>query len=72
MITWRKELHFTCTNFLDGDNYYPDCVVDLILDQLDAKTKKGMFSKAKKLGWTWNDNKTICYCPDCSKNKKGK
>ena len=61
MITYRKELHFTC----DHPYYDPDCHLELLMDQADAPTKKGMWAIAKKVGWTWKDNK--CYCPSCTK-----
>jgi len=61
MITWRKELHFTC----DHEGYDPDCHQELMLDQLNAPTKRGMYVVAKKAGWIWIENK--CYCPSCAK-----
>ena len=63
-ITWRTELHFSCDCGLE--TYVPNCESDLMLDQLDAKTKKGMFALAKKLGWVRVGDK--CYCPYCAKN----
>ena len=62
MVTWRIELHFTC----DHNGYDPDCCRKLMLDQLDAPTKKGMYAVAKKAGWIWN-KKDKCYCPSCVK-----
>ena len=53
MITWRTELLFECDI----------CSEQLILDQLDAKTKKGMFAVAKKEGW--ERGKSNCICPEC-------
>ena len=64
MITWRTELHLTC----DGEDHVWS--EELMLDQYDAKTKKGMEALARKIGWTWcKDGK--CYCPECSRGKKG-
>ena len=66
MITWRTELHFECDDGLSTDiPYNPDCHEELILDQIDAKTKKGMFGVAKRLGWTWDNQ--YCRCPSCAK-----
>jgi len=62
MITWYRELLFECDQI---EHYNPDCVQYLALDQLDARTKRGMLSIAKKLGWTWNSEE--CFCPACSK-----
>jgi hypothetical protein len=62
-ITYRRELHFTCEGF-DLIGWNPCCEDELLLDQLDAPTKKGMFAKARKAGWTW-DKKTLC--PSCTK-----
>ncbi len=61
MITWRIELHWVC----DHLNYDSDCEKELVLDQLDAKTKKGMFTVAKKEGWVRVGDK--CFCPSCFK-----
>lgn len=42
-VTWRTELHFTCEDGLDGElPFNPDCHGELILDQLDAKTQRGI------------------------------
>lgn len=63
MITWRTELHLTC----DQQEFYnPECYDNIMLDQLDAKTKKGMFAIAKKNGWIWDKTKSICYCQSCA------
>ena len=62
MITYRRELHFVC----DNEDYNKDCHKELMLDQLDSTTKRGMFSIAKKAGWTWGYPNGKCYCPSCS------
>ena len=63
MIIWQTKLHFICDK--DFLIFEPLCEKELILDQTDAKTKKGMFAIAKKIGWVLkNDN---CYCPSCAK-----
>jgi hypothetical protein len=65
-ITWRTELHLTCDVYdLDPVMYHKDCEQELLMDQMDAKTKKVMFRVAKKAGWTWDDE--CCLCPSCSK-----
>jgi hypothetical protein len=70
MITWRTELHLTCDVYdLKGPAYYPYCSEELILDQVYAKTRKGMFRVAKDYGWTWDGN--LCLCPSCSKQFPG-
>jgi len=66
MITWLTELHLTC----DTQESY-DCHKELILDQLSAKTKAGMYQLAKKAGWFWDWNKKICLCPECKTDRKG-
>lgn len=35
------------------------------MDQIDVRTKKGMFVKAKKAGWVWDKN--TYYCLSCAK-----
>ncbi len=57
-VTWRLELHFTCENI----DYEPNCHRELLLDQQNAKTKKGMFAVAKKAGWIWQHE---VLCPHC-------
>lgn len=62
-VTWRTELHFTC----DEEAYNPSCEGELMLDQLDAKTKKGMFRIAEREGWIRVGDK--CYCPSCAEKQ---
>jgi len=59
MITWRTELHYSC----DCEKYNPDCDKELILDQMDAPTQKGMARIAKNAGWVEVGDK--CYCSSC-------
>jgi len=65
MITWRTELHYACDCYLDKVFYNPNCIMEQVLDQRDAKTKKGMASIMKKNGWVKINDK--CYCKSCFK-----
>lgn len=61
VIPWRTELHFMC----DGEK----CMQELLLDQMDARTKRGMYAVAMRLGWTWEDvgpHHTRTLCPACT------
>jgi hypothetical protein len=64
VITWRRELHFTCDNIV----YEPKCHKELILDQMNAWTKRGMQAIGRKAGWT--EEGELCFCPYCSKVRK--
>lgn len=57
-VTWRTELYFECDKCFTAN---------LALDQVSARTKRGMFKIAQKLGWEWEKDGT-CLCPKCSKD----
>lgn len=72
-VTWRQELYFEC----DGAGAYgTGCSEALGLDQLHAKTKRGMFAYAKKLGWSWNEasegvrRAEKAWCPACTAKRR--
>ena len=63
-VTYRKELYCICKW----------CYEELMLDQLDVKTKytniRTLKAEARRKGWHLDRNE--CWCPECSKRKGGK
>jgi len=60
-VTYRRELLLECDN---QDSLEYDCHRELMLDQLDARTKAGMEKYARRRGWVIQGN--MCLCPHCS------
>ena len=63
-VTYRRELHLECDN--PDSHREVGCYRELMLDQMDARDKRGMKKVARQTGWIIELNR--CLCPHC-KNK---